>query len=80
MANRAEMTEDVYIVLSAYERGTVHAIQSRKPGALPINWKAMSRYMVSMAERPRLGHIHMRVVSHGQLAFSRYDYADNHTT
>lgn len=36
------MTEDVYIVLSSYERGTVHAIQTRKPGATPINWKVLA--------------------------------------
>jgi hypothetical protein len=42
MAKGKEMTEDVYIVLSPYERAMVHAIQNRKLGVLPINWKAMA--------------------------------------
>jgi hypothetical protein len=42
MANQNAMTEDVYIVLSSYERAMVHAVQTRKPGATPINWKALA--------------------------------------
>jgi hypothetical protein len=37
-----QMKEDVYVVLSSYERATVRSIQKRKPGATPINWKAMA--------------------------------------
>jgi hypothetical protein len=36
------MKEDVYIVLSPYERAMVHSIQTRKPGATPINWKVLA--------------------------------------
>jgi hypothetical protein len=34
------MTEDVYLVLTPYERAMVHSIQTKKPGATPTNWKA----------------------------------------
>jgi hypothetical protein len=42
MANQDEMTEDVYVILSSYERAMVHAVQTRKPGATPVNWKALA--------------------------------------
>jgi hypothetical protein len=42
MGEREELTEDVYIVLSPYERAMVHAVQTRKPGATPVDWKALA--------------------------------------
>jgi hypothetical protein len=36
------MKEDVYIVLSPYERAMVHSIQTRKPGATSTNWTALA--------------------------------------
>jgi hypothetical protein len=38
-----EMKEDLYVVLSSYERAAVHAVQTRKPGATPVNWKALAQ-------------------------------------
>jgi hypothetical protein len=37
-----EMKEDVYVLLSPYERAAVHAVQFRKPGATPVNWNVMA--------------------------------------
>jgi hypothetical protein len=42
MEGQAGKAEEVYIVLSSYERALVKSIQSRKPGATPINWKALA--------------------------------------
>jgi hypothetical protein len=42
MGDQGELKEDVYVVLSPYERAMVHAVQTRKPGATSINWKALA--------------------------------------
>jgi hypothetical protein len=38
--NVGQLPEDVYIVLSESERAVVKAIQARKPGECPTDWKA----------------------------------------
>jgi hypothetical protein len=45
MGKPAKQDEDVYLIRSPYERGIVHAIQSRKPGECPVNWKATAEDM-----------------------------------
>lgn len=40
MGNPERREEDDYLILSPYERGVVHAIQSRKPRDCPVNWAA----------------------------------------
>jgi hypothetical protein len=44
------MTEDVYIVLTPYERAMVHLIQTKKPGATPTNWKAHAEDITEVSE------------------------------
>jgi hypothetical protein len=43
MAERERVEEDIYIVLSPYERGLVHALQMRKEGSGPVNWKVLAK-------------------------------------